>query len=44
MSLIITGYDDGTKIVQGTFSGKAFNKNGVAVDITNGKFNSVIDL
>ena len=44
MSLVITSYDDATKTVQGTFSGKAYNKNGVSVDITNGKFSSEVDL
>ncbi len=38
MSIIVTSYVDATRIVQGTFSGKALDKNGAPVDITDGKF------
>jgi hypothetical protein len=38
MTIIITSYDPVTKIVKGTFSGKAWNRVGTIVNITNGKF------
>lgn len=43
MSIVITSFNDSTRVLQGTFSGKAWDKNGAVVDITNGKFNCVIE-
>jgi hypothetical protein len=44
MTIVITSYDDATKIVEGTFSGKAWDGAGGTVDITNGKFRNKVDL
>jgi|GEM_PF-6366289 len=44
ISVVIVSYNDSTKVVQGTFSGKALNRTGSVVDITNGKFICEVDL
>lgn len=44
LTIIITSYDPTTKVVKGTFSGKALNGAGVLVDINNGKFEATVQL
>jgi hypothetical protein len=42
MTIIIASYDPATKIVKGTFSGKAWNRAGQIINITNGKFEAEV--
>lgn len=42
ISIQITGYDAGTKIVTGTFSGEAYGQESKVVTITNGSFKTPV--
>ena len=42
LTIVITSYDPVTKVVKGTFSGKAWNAAGNVVTISNGKFDTEV--
>jgi hypothetical protein len=42
MTIVISSYDAGTKVVKGTFNGQCWNAAGQIVTITNGKFEATV--
>jgi hypothetical protein len=44
LTIVVTSFNPTTKVVKGTFSGKALNAADVLVDITNGTFEAVVQL
>lgn len=43
LTIVISSYDAGTKVIKGTFSGQAWNTAGTIVNITNGKFEALVN-